>query len=167
MTPGGLLPSVCQGAASNRVGRVCDVRLWHKADIERAVREVRFYLENGHSLGRVFRLSRRSLKAGVATPPILDGSSQLPPRTFLNKSSRGFGPIFRPAHNTGFEPTYTPSEETVTRMIEGDNGRSEGVGKGGSASATRSTTFVRLCSPQHRTHDADVTTMSADDRCCR
>ena len=64
---------------------------------------------------------------------------------------RGFGPIFRSAHNTGFEPTYTPSEETVTRMIEGDNGRSEGVGKGGSASATRSTTFVRLCSPQHRT----------------
>jgi hypothetical protein len=30
-------------------------------------------------------------------------------------------------------PTYIPSESTVTRMIEGDNGRSEGVGKGGSA----------------------------------
>ena len=135
-----------------------------KRYIERAVREVRFYLENGHSLGRVFRLSRRSLKAGVATPPILDGSSQLPPRTFLNKSSPGFEPIFRPAHNTGFEPTYTPSEETVTRMIEGDNGRSEGVGKGGSASATRSTTFVRLCSPQHRTRSRRAASFALSGR---
>ena len=29
------------------------VRFWHKADIEREVREVRFYLESGHSLDRV------------------------------------------------------------------------------------------------------------------
>ena len=44
-----------------------DVRFWHKADIEREVREGRFYLENGHSLGDCdFRLSRRSLRAGVA-----------------------------------------------------------------------------------------------------
>ena len=30
-----------------------NVGSWHKADIEREVREVRFYLESGHSLDRV------------------------------------------------------------------------------------------------------------------
>ena len=29
------------------------VAFWHITDIEREVQEVRFYLENGHSLGRV------------------------------------------------------------------------------------------------------------------
>jgi hypothetical protein len=47
VTPGGLLPSVCQGAASNRVGRVCDVRLWHKADMLNALTNVRFWGQSG------------------------------------------------------------------------------------------------------------------------
>ena len=48
MTPGGLLPTVCQGAASNCVGRVCDVRLWHLADMQTARMNVRFKGNNGH-----------------------------------------------------------------------------------------------------------------------
>ena len=61
-------------------------------------REVRCYRKRTFlGPGCDFRLSRGSLKAGVAkmvaSPPlILDGSSQLPPRTFLNKSSPGFEP---------------------------------------------------------------------------
>jgi hypothetical protein len=47
------------------------VHTWHKADIEREVQEVRFYFENGHSLGRVatsgYRHGRQKPKLQIKT----------------------------------------------------------------------------------------------------
>ena len=48
MTPADYSQASDQGAASNRDGRVNDVRLWHKADVPLALTNVCFEGYNGH-----------------------------------------------------------------------------------------------------------------------